>query len=54
MPLKVKVESNCTKAVEMTRESLPNTSAYAFRIIAIFDLLRMGKEMLVFLKYAMN
>jgi hypothetical protein len=26
-PLKVKVESDCSKAVEMIRESLPNTSA---------------------------
>jgi hypothetical protein len=26
-PLKVNVESDCTKAVEMIRESLPNTSA---------------------------
>ena len=53
-PLKVKVESDCTKAVEMIRESLPNTSAYAFRISAICDLLRVGKEMLVLLKLAMN
>ena len=53
-PLKVKVESDCSKAVEMIRESLPNTSAYAFRISAICDLLRVGKEMLVLLKLAMN
>jgi hypothetical protein len=53
-PLKVNVEFDCTKAVEMIRESFPNTSAYAFRISAICDLLRVGKEMLVLLKLAMN
>jgi hypothetical protein len=53
-PLKVKVESDCTKAVEMIRESLPNTSAYVFRISAILDLLRVGKDMLVLLRLAMN
>ncbi|XP_071681556.1 uncharacterized protein [Lolium perenne] len=51
-PLKVKVEFDCTEAVEMIRESLPNTSAYAFRISAIRDLLRVEKEMFVLLKLA--
>ena len=34
------VETDCAEAVELIKESTPNTSVYAFRISAICELLR--------------
>jgi ribonuclease HI len=39
-PLKITVESDCVEAVELIKEGTPNTSAYAFRINTIRELIR--------------
>jgi ribonuclease HI len=38
--LKIVVESDCSEAIELIKKSTPNTSAYAFRVSVIRDLIR--------------
>ena len=39
-PLKLIMETDCAEALELIRESTPNTSSYAFRISKIRDLIK--------------
>lgn len=39
-PLNFTVETDCAEALDMIKKSSPNTSAYAFRISVIRDLLK--------------